>query len=114
MKEHPDIVFALRLRQFRLHARLTQQDLADQMTAAGYQMANSTISNIECGKRLVTVGEAVQFATAVGVPLMALLTDDLAHDSVQAHAAVPAMWPDAAPQRHGIGTHPGQGHATWR
>ena len=65
MKGHSDIIFARRLRQFRLHASLTQQHLADQMTTVGHHMANSTISNIESGRRLVTIGEAVQFAATL-------------------------------------------------
>lgn len=44
------------------------------MTAAGHHMANSTVSNIESGRRLVTVGDAVQFAAALGIPLLALVT----------------------------------------
>jgi transcriptional regulator with XRE-family HTH domain len=54
MRGHSDIIFARRLRMFRLQASLTQQHLADQMTAAGHHMANSAISNIESGRRLVT------------------------------------------------------------
>ena len=87
MRGHCDIVFARRLRMFRLQASLTQQHLADQMTAAGHHMANSAISNIESGRRLVTIGEAVQFAAALGIPLLALLTDGPPHDLIKAQAA---------------------------
>ncbi len=69
------MIFARRLRMFRRRPSLTQQHLADQMTAAGHKMANSAISNIESGKRLVTIGEAVQVAAALGIPLLALVTD---------------------------------------
>ena len=87
MRGHCDIVFARRLRMFRLQASLTQQHLADQMTPAGHHMANSAISNIESGKRLVTIGEAVQFAAALGIPLLALVTDGPPHNLLEAQAA---------------------------
>jgi transcriptional regulator with XRE-family HTH domain len=86
MRGHCDIIFARRLRMFRLQASLTQQHLAGQMTAAGHHMANSAISNIESGRRLVTIGEAVQFAAALGIPLLALVTDGPPHDLSQAQA----------------------------
>lgn len=86
---HSDIIVARRLRQFRLHASLTQQLLADQMTAAGHHMANSPVSNIESGRRLVTIGEAVQFATVLGIPLLALVTDD---SPGYPHRAQTATW----------------------
>jgi transcriptional regulator with XRE-family HTH domain len=50
-------------------------------------MANSAISNIESGKRLVTIGEAVQFAAALGIPLLALVTDGPPDDLLEARAA---------------------------
>jgi transcriptional regulator with XRE-family HTH domain len=57
------------------------------MTAARHHMANSAISNIESGKRLVTIGEAVQFAAALGIPLLALVTDGPPDDLLEARAA---------------------------
>ena len=87
MRGYSDMIFAGRLRMFRMQASLTQQHLADQMTAAGHRMANSAISNIESGRRLVTIGEAVQFAAALGIPLLALVTEGPPHDLVEAQAA---------------------------
>jgi transcriptional regulator with XRE-family HTH domain len=89
MRGNSDIIFARRLRTFRRQARLTQQELADQMTAAGHKMWRSAICNIETGHRLVTIGEAVQFAAALGIPLLALLADDLPHDLIEAPSGTP-------------------------
>lgn len=70
-----DAVFARRLRDVRGIAGLTQQQLADRMTAAGYKMFRSQIGKIENGDRPVTVGEATVLAAALGVELTELLTD---------------------------------------
>jgi hypothetical protein len=43
---------------------VTQQQLADPMTAAGHSMNHSAISGVESGERRVTIGEAVQLAAA--------------------------------------------------
>ena len=87
MRGHSDMIFARRLRMFRRQASLTQQHLADQMTAAGHKMLPSTISAIETGHRLVSIGEAVQFAAALGIPLLALVTDGPPDDLIEAQAA---------------------------
>ena len=60
---------------------------AGQMTAAGHHMANSAISNIESGRRQVTIGEAVQLAAALSIPLLALVTDGPPDDLIEARAA---------------------------
>ena len=80
------MIFARRLRLFRLQASLTQQHLAGQMTAAGHKMLPSTISAIETGHGLVTIGEAVQVAAALGIPLLALATDGPPDDLIKARA----------------------------
>lgn len=85
----PAATFARRLREVRQQAGLTQLQLADQMTAAGHKMDDSavsriesgatthrsTVAKIETGARPVSLGEAGQFATILGVPLLALLTE---------------------------------------
>jgi transcriptional regulator with XRE-family HTH domain len=81
------MIFARRLRMFRLQASLTQQHVADQMTAAGHKMLPSTISAIETGHRLVSIGEAVQFAAALGIPLQVLVTDSPPDNLSEAQAA---------------------------
>jgi len=57
------------------------------MTAAGHKMLPSTISAIETGHRLVSIGEAVPFAAALGIPLLAMVTDGPPHDLIEAQAA---------------------------
>jgi transcriptional regulator with XRE-family HTH domain len=84
MRGHSDVIFARRLLMFRRQARVTQRELTAQMTAAGHKMLPSTISAIETGHRLVTIGEAVQFAAALGIPLLALLTDGPPYDLIEA------------------------------
>ena len=101
MRGHADIIFARRLRKFRRQAGVTQRELADQMTAAGHKMLPSAICNIEIGRRLVTIGEAVQFAAALGIPLQALLTDGPPHNLIEAQLAAHAVPQEArrpAPQ----------------
>ena len=51
-----------RLRKFRRQARVTQRELADQMSAAGRKMLPSAICASETGHPLVTIGQVVQFA----------------------------------------------------
>jgi transcriptional regulator with XRE-family HTH domain len=70
-----DAIFARRLREFRLLANMTQQELAARMTAAGHKMHRSAIAKIEVGERPVSIGEAVQFGGFLGVPLMEMVTD---------------------------------------
>jgi transcriptional regulator with XRE-family HTH domain len=70
-----DAVFARRLRDTRAVAGLTQQQLADRMTAAGHKMFRSQIGKIENGDRPVTISEATALADALGVTLADLATD---------------------------------------
>jgi transcriptional regulator with XRE-family HTH domain len=64
-----DAVFAARLRQFREAAELTQKQVAEAMTAAGYQMHPSAIAKIEAASRAVTFPEARQLAAVLGISL---------------------------------------------
>ncbi len=73
--ELADEIFARRLRELRQRGGLTQQQLADRMSAAGPRMHRSAIAKIESGDRVVSVGEAFQLAAALGVPVAALVTD---------------------------------------
>jgi transcriptional regulator with XRE-family HTH domain len=70
-----DSLFTRRLREFRLLAGMTQQHLADQMARTGSKIHRSTVGKIEIGDRPVTIGEAVQFAAVLGVPLAELVAD---------------------------------------
>ena len=69
-----DAIFAQRLRAVRTEAGLTQQQLADRMAATGHKIHRSTVGKIESGDRPVSVGEAVQFAGALNIPLLELVT----------------------------------------
>ena len=64
-----------RLREVRQVAGVTQQQLADRMTAVGHKMHRSAIAKIEVGDRPVSIGEAVQLAGQLGTTLMDLVTD---------------------------------------
>lgn len=62
--------FAERLRRVRRFRGLSLEDVGQ---ATG--MALNTVSKIERGNRRVTIGEAVAFAAALGVPLADLISD---------------------------------------
>lgn len=70
-----DQVFARQLRAIRQAAGLTQQQLADRVSEAGARMHRSGIAKIEAGDRVVSVGEALQLAAALGTGLADLVTD---------------------------------------
>lgn len=99
-----DAIFARRLRQVREAARLTQQELADVMASTGNKIHRSTVGKIENGERPVTVGEAVQLAGILGVPLMDLVTERCADSEseqvrrarIRAQAHVRALQHDMA------------------
>lgn len=58
-----------RIRQWRLNAGLTQEELAIKMQLSGLQMGQMAISRIETGKRLVGDFELKIFAHALGVTM---------------------------------------------
>jgi transcriptional regulator with XRE-family HTH domain len=65
-----DQIFARRLRVIRQAAGMTQQQLAE-LTG----MHRSAIAKIEAGGRVVSVGEAVQLAAALGTTVAELAAD---------------------------------------
>lgn len=69
-----DSIFARRLREVRQQAGMTQQQLADRMAEVGHKLHRSAVAKIELGERPVTIGEAVQLAGVLGIPLMELVT----------------------------------------
>jgi transcriptional regulator with XRE-family HTH domain len=73
MEPQPDVAFGRRLRYLRETAGLTQQQLADVMREAGSKMHRSTIGKIEAGERIVSIGEAAQFARILGIDLTQLI-----------------------------------------
>jgi transcriptional regulator with XRE-family HTH domain len=83
-----DSIFARRLREVRQQAEVTQQQLAARMAQVGHKVHRSAIAKIELGERPVTIGEAVQLAGILGVPLMELVSDRGAATEVERkHAA---------------------------
>jgi transcriptional regulator with XRE-family HTH domain len=83
-----DSIFARKLREIRQQAGVTQQQIADRMTGAGHKLHRSAVAKIELGERPVTIGEAVQLAGVLGVPLMEMVTDrDAATELERQHAA---------------------------
>lgn len=86
--DRSDSIFARRLREVRQQAGVTQQQMATRMTEAGHKLHRSAVAKIELGERPVTIGEAVQLAGILGVPLMELVTDHGASTHVERlHAA---------------------------
>lgn len=65
-----------RIRQWRLNAGLTQEELAIKMQLSGLQMGQMAISRIETGKRLVADFELKIFANARGVTMEWLTTEN--------------------------------------
>jgi transcriptional regulator with XRE-family HTH domain len=65
----PNMLFGKRLRNLREEAGLTQQQLADEMRKRGSKMHRSTIGKIEAGERVMSIGEAAQFADVLGIDL---------------------------------------------
>lgn len=86
-----DQVFARRLRALREVAQLTQRQLADQMTVAGYRMHQTTIAKIEAGDRPVVIGEAVCFASIIGVDLADLVKEPVPVEPVDDAELAKAM-----------------------
>lgn len=79
--------------RLRKAAGLRQKDLAEKITAAGFQMLPSTVSKIEVAKhpngsaRALTVDELVVFSTVLGVRPEQLLTP---YECERCHGAPPA------------------------
>ncbi len=65
-----------RIRQWRMDAGLTQEELAIRMQLNGLQMGQMAISRIETGKRLVADFELVIFSRVLGVSMEWLTGED--------------------------------------
>ncbi|GAA1768434.1 helix-turn-helix domain-containing protein [Agromyces humatus] len=74
--ESVDAVFANAVRDARLAAGMSQDDLGTRMARRGFDFHQTTIAKIERGARRVTVGEAAELADIVGIPLAAVLERD--------------------------------------
>ena len=73
--EDPERILGTRVRALREGADMTQGQLAERMTMAGFSMHQTAIGKIEANQRPVTVNEAVVLATLLGVTLPDLLAD---------------------------------------
>jgi transcriptional regulator with XRE-family HTH domain len=69
-----DATFGRRLSYLRQQAGLTQRQLAGLMTRAGHKLGQSAIAKTEAGERVVSVGEAAQFARVLGIDLTQLIS----------------------------------------
>jgi transcriptional regulator with XRE-family HTH domain len=78
----PVQIFISRFRALR-EGNLTQQEVADRMTAAGYKMHRSAVAKIESGDRPVLLAEAVMMAGILGVGLAELLADPAGNEFEQ-------------------------------
>lgn len=80
MSSLPSDVFAKRLRQERERRRMSQAQLADGIAdLLGTNIDPTAVTRIEKQERAVRLDEAVAAAEALGLPLSALLGDDLVH-----------------------------------
>jgi transcriptional regulator with XRE-family HTH domain len=68
-----DDKFAAAFKLARVDADLSQEAVADQMRALGFDMSQPVIGKIERAKRRVTIGEAQALASCVKVPVSTLL-----------------------------------------
>jgi transcriptional regulator with XRE-family HTH domain len=67
-------LFAEQLAAVRQRKRWSQQELAERLTQMGHPTDRTTIARTETGKRGISLEDAVLYAAALGVPLVALMT----------------------------------------
>lgn len=76
MAELPGATFARRLREERRSAGTSQTELAEQVSERlGTSVDGTAVTRIEKHVRAVKLDEAVALAEALGVPLVALMTE---------------------------------------
>lgn len=85
-----DEFFGQRLRELRKVSGLTQQQVADEMTASGCLVHRSTIAKIEAGERVTSIGEAAALAAVLGTSLDALVSGS-GHDAARSGDRVRAL-----------------------
>ncbi|PUB32476.1 helix-turn-helix protein [Promicromonospora sp. AC04] len=85
MNSLPGDLFARALRQTRLRLGISQAELARRMgERLGMNVDNSAITRIEQQTRAVRLDEAVAAAAALGVPLIALVSEDATQENASA------------------------------
>jgi transcriptional regulator with XRE-family HTH domain len=70
-----DATFAGSLKRARDTARLTQEEVADQMASRGFPFHQATVYKIEAGSRKVSIAEASALADIVKLPLGFMIED---------------------------------------
>ena len=70
-EEHERII-GMKVRQLRTERGWTQNDLARRLDQIGWPLDQTTLSNLELGRRPVRVAETVALAMAFGLPALAL------------------------------------------
>lgn len=65
--------FGASLQEIRKHAGLTQADLAERMTDAGYPMSRVMVAKTEGATRPTSIEEMAAFSAVLGVPVTYLL-----------------------------------------
>lgn len=68
-----DGVFAASFKKARELARLTQEEVADQMAERGFAFHQATVYKLENGTRKVSIAEATALASILGLPLQLLV-----------------------------------------
>lgn len=61
-----------KVRQLRTERGWTQEDLRQRLAEHGWPLDQTTISNLELGRRPIRVAETVALATAFGLPPLAM------------------------------------------
>jgi transcriptional regulator with XRE-family HTH domain len=62
-----------RISELRLDHGLSQQEVSNRLVVFGFQLDRSAVAKVEKGTRGVSIDEAIGFAFALDVPLLALL-----------------------------------------
>lgn len=68
----PDLVFARQFRAERERTGMTQDEVAREMVKRGHDFHQQTVYKLENSRRKVSIGEAVDLADTLGVPVDAL------------------------------------------
>jgi hypothetical protein len=70
-----DVFVAVNHRIFRRYREVTQSGLAEEMTDLGHRWTAATVGDIENRGRSVRIGELVDLAEVLSIPLTAFLAD---------------------------------------
>lgn len=71
-----EAAFALNLRMARTAKGITQAELAEQMAKRGFSWHPPTVYKVEANERQIQLGEAMELARILGVPVEQMATTD--------------------------------------